>query len=532
MNAVIPRLQSLLSSTDPAAASAAASSLGLIGTVQSLDVLTAARATATGTVLQSVLEGLTTGADLLATQGDRSSSQAAYRSLLTADVPAPIRMRAVRGVVHGGEPGMTDIVMNILAGKDDVARTSVLEAVQQMPSGETVGQIAGMLPKFSIGERVRLISALAKHPTSSNREIVTGALKDGSPDVRIAALRTLRVIGTAASVRPMAAIAVAGKGDEQREARESLVALGAPGTDDTLVVLLRGTQNDMKAEAVKAMRERRVATSSGPLLVAVQDRTPKIRQEAALALRLIAQEGDIPEMLSALQTEKVDGVRKELENSIVATALRINDPAQRDPLVAAAFATAKDRENRSSFIRILGRIGTSQGLATIVPALKDRDKEVVMTTVRALSEWPTPAAYNDLHALATTSTDRTARTLAVRGLVRTTGLDTSLTHDVTLARYREAFALTKDAGEKKQLLALAGAVPSLAAFAMAVDCLQDPELKSDAEITLVTIAEPIARQHHASIKATLEQLVSSTNPTVVEKSKDLLARIARLTGTK
>jgi HEAT repeat protein len=377
-----------------------------------------------------------------------------------------------------------------------------------------------------------LVSALAKHPEPGIRDIVTGSLKDRSSDVRIAALKTLRVIGTAAAVRPIAAVAVASKADEQREARETLAMLAAPGTDDSLVVLLRGTQNDLKAEAVKAMRERRVPASAGPLVVALQDRTPKVRQEAALALRLIAQDGDIPEMLSALQSEKTDAVRKELENSIVATALRINDPAQRDPLVIGVLGTAKDRENKSSLIRILGRIGTAQGLATIVPALKDRDKEVMMATVRALSEWPTPAAYSDLHTLATTSTDRTVRTLAVRGVVRTTGLDTSLTHDAKLGRYREAFALTKDAEEKKQLLALMGAAPSLASFTMAAECVKDPTLKADAEITLVTIAEPIAKDHPAVVAPQLEQLVSSSNPTVVEKSKDLLARIARLTGTK
>ncbi|MBK7259664.1 MAG: HEAT repeat domain-containing protein [Ignavibacteriae bacterium] len=252
---------------------------------------------------------------------------------------------------------MTDAVMGILAGKDEVARTSVLEAVQQMPSGETVRRIAGMLPQLSDGEKVRLISALAKHPEPAMRDIVTGALKDRSTAVRVAALRTLRVIGTAAAVRPMAAVAVASKAEEQREARESLAMLGAPGTDDSLVVLLRGTQNDLKAEAVKAMRERRVPASAGPLVVALQDRTPRVRQEAALALRLIAQDGDIPEMLGALQSEKTDAVRKELENSIVATALRVNDPAQRDPLVIGAPGQ-RTTVNRSSLIRILGRIGT------------------------------------------------------------------------------------------------------------------------------------------------------------------------------
>ncbi len=532
INAAVPKLTSLLASSDAALASTAVSSLGQIGSVQSLDALGSARRSTAGASQLNVLESMALAADLLAARGDRLAAQAVYKDLLSADVPAPLRKRAVRGMVHGGEPGMTDAVMGILAGKDEVARSTVLAAVAQMPSGETVGRIAGMFPQLSVVERVQLVSALAKHPEPAIRDIVTGALRDRSADVRVAALKTLRVIGTAAAVRPLAAVAIASKGEEQREARESLAALAAPGTDDTLVVLLRGTQNDLKAEAVKAMRERRVPASAGPLVVALQDRTPKVRLEAALALRVIAQDGDIPEMLSALTPEKTDAVRRELENSIVATALRINDPVHRDPLVIAAFGTAKDRDNRSSLIRILGRIGTADGLSAIVPALKDRDKEVRMTTVRALSEWPTPAAYNDLHALATTSTDRTVRTLAVRGVVRTTGLDASLSHEAAVARYREAFALAQDADEKKQLLGLMGAAPSPAAFTMAAECAKDPALRADAEITLVTIAEPIVKQHHATIKATLEQLMSSTNPTVVEKSKDLLARIARFTGAK
>jgi type 1 glutamine amidotransferase/HEAT repeat protein len=528
----VPRLQKLLAGADPAVATMAAASLGRIGTVPALDALKAARTTTSGPLQQSVIEGMALAADLLIVQGEKDAALRTYRSLLTADVQAPVRMRAVRGLVHGNDPGLPELVTSVLAGKDDVARTSLLEAVQQMPSGETVHSIAGMLPQLSDGEKVRLLSSLAKHPDPAIREIVTGALKEKSPDVRIAALQTLKSIGTAAAVRPMIAVAVSAKGDEQREARESLALLVAPGTDDSLVILLRGTQNDLKTEVVKAMRERRVPTSAGPLLVALQDRAPKVRQEAALALRLIAEAGDIPEMLSSLQTEKSDGTRKELENSIVATALRINDPAERDPQVIGMLSTTKDRENRMSLVRILGRIGTPQGLETIVPALKDRDKDVMMTSVRALSEWPTPAAYSHLLSLANTSTDRTVRTLAVRGVVRTTGLDTSLTHDGTLGRYREAFALTKDADERKQLLALVGAAPSLAAFDMAAECMNETVLKADAEVTLVTIGEAIVRHDGKAIAPQFEQLRTSSNPAVREKALDLLAHIARMSGNR
>ena len=530
--AAVPRLQALLASQDQNVAVIAASSLGQIGTVGSLDALKAARSTTSGLVQQKVLEGTANAADVLLREGGRSAAVGAFKGLLTADVPSPLRIRAVRGIIHAGDPGQEEFMMSVLAGKDEAARTSVLMSVAQLPTGGTVQKIAAMLPQLAAGEKVRLIAALAKHPDPSIRATVTGALTDKAVDVRIAAVKTLKVIGTAAVVRPLATIAATAKTDEQREARESLAMLGAPGTDDSLVVLLRGSQNDMKAEAVKAMRERRVPTSAGPLVAALQDRAPKVRQESALALRLIAQGGDVPEMLSALQSEKTDGVRKELENTLVATGMRISDPAQRDQQAIAALGATKDRENTISFIRIIGRIGSPQGLSTIVPFLKNRDKDIMMAAVRALSEWPSPAAYNDLHALATSSTDKTVHTLAVRGVVRTTGLDTSLTHDAALARLREAFAMTKDAEEKKQLLALVGGSPSVAAFDAAADLLNEPALRGDAEVTLVAIAEPILRDHSAAVTPVLEQLRSSANTTVQEKSKDLLARIARMNQKK
>jgi type 1 glutamine amidotransferase/HEAT repeat protein len=532
IGSAVPRLQSLLTSPDQNVATIAAVSLGEIGTVQALDVLKAARPATAGAVQQAVLEATAVAAGKVAGQGEREKAIAAFRGLLSDDVAAPVRIRAVRGIISSGEPGLQDFVMEVMAGKDEPARTTVLQAVGQISDGETVGKVAAMLPRLPDGEKVRLLAALAKHADLSTREAVTGVLKDKSADVRMAAFRTLGVIGTAGSVRTLAAAAVATKGEEQRVARESLASLTAPGTDDTLVVLLRGTQTDLKAEAVRAMRERRVPTSAGPLLTALRESSPKVRQEAALALRLIAEEDDIAAMITALETEKTEGVRKELENSIVAAGLRISEPAQRDPLVRAALASAKIRENKASFIRILGRIGTSQGLTTIAPYLKDRDKDVMLAAVRALSEWPSAAAYTDLHALATTATDRTVRTLAVRGLVRMTGMDTALTHDGTLARYREAFALTADPEEKKQLLALVGSSPSLAAFDAAADGLKEPALKADAEVTVVTIGEAIVRSQYAAIAPVIEQLRSSANPMVQEKVKYLLNRIARLKKAK
>ncbi len=76
------------------------------------------------------------------------------------------------------------------------------------------------------------------------------------------------------------------------------VALVDCGNDPKAKAILAALEaRSLKAEAVKAMRERRVPASAGPLVVALQDRTPKVRQEAAIALRVIAQDGDVPATL-------------------------------------------------------------------------------------------------------------------------------------------------------------------------------------------------------------------------------------------
>ena len=525
--AAVSGLQKFLSNADPAVASMAAVSLGRTGTLPALNALKGARKTSTGAVQQSVLEGLLRAAESLAMTDEKSTAFDVYRELSVEGVPAPIRIAAVRALVHGSTDAPA-IVMSALGGKDEVTRTAVLQAVQEMPTGETVRKIAGMLPQLSDGGKVQLLSALAKHPDAAILQTVTGALKEPSSDVRTAAVHTLSKIGTAASVRSLALTASSAQGTEQREARESLASLGAPGTDDSLTALLSSSVEKIRSEAVRAMRERRVPATVAPLLSTLKDNSPKMRQDAALALRLIAAERDIPALLTALLAEKADAPRRELENSIIATTLRIPDAARRDPAIISALTGTKDRENRMSLLRVLGKIGTPGALATIMPALKDRDKDVMLTAVRSLSEWPTPAAYEELQALASGTKDNTVRTLALRGAVRTTGLDTLMAHDVALSRYRNAFALTRTTEEKKQLLSLTGAAPSQAAFDIAVECLKDPALKPDAELALVTSAEGIVLRAGKTIAPQLEGLLGSSNPTVREKSGALLSRIERL----
>ncbi|MBK7259663.1 MAG: hypothetical protein IPI01_18050 [Ignavibacteriae bacterium] len=86
---------------DATLASAAASSLGRIGTVQSLDALTASRTATAGVGAGECIEGDATRGRSPAAAGERVAAQAAYRTLLGAECRHRSVPRAVRGVVHG-----------------------------------------------------------------------------------------------------------------------------------------------------------------------------------------------------------------------------------------------------------------------------------------------------------------------------------------------------------------------------------------------------------------------------------------------
>jgi len=128
----VPALTPLLSGTDTAVASAAASALGRIGSTDAIAALTSARDTSAPVVQRSVLESLLQCADLLLAGGDVKAATAIYNGLFTPRFPEAIRVAAWRGLVLADTHERSDLVTRALSGKDQPLQIAALKVLREL----------------------------------------------------------------------------------------------------------------------------------------------------------------------------------------------------------------------------------------------------------------------------------------------------------------------------------------------------------------------------------------------------------------
>jgi hypothetical protein len=145
----------------------------------------------------------------------------------------------------------------------------------------------------------------------------------------------------------------------------------------------------------------------------------------------------MPVVLDALLASPLEGAeaeRTDAEKTVVALGQKLASLDGRSAVVRTRLAAQKTTESRVRLIGLLGMIGDPAALPVLRSALKDREADVVDAGVRAMAAWPTSAAREDLLALARDLRNETHRLLAIRGLIRTIGLDP----------YRDARAVVAD----------------------------------------------------------------------------------------
>ena len=139
----------------------------------------------------------------------------------------------------------------------------------------------------------------------------------------------------------------------------------------------------------------------------------------------------------------------------VASVARTN-PRERSRAgtVMALLAEEKNPKKKIDLLRVLGKIGDDTSLALIRSALSDKDEGVVDAAVRALADWPTGMARDDVYEVARSSFALHHRVLSVRAFVRMIGLERFRAPDGAVADLLRALAVAPRAEEKKLILGM------------------------------------------------------------------------------
>jgi type 1 glutamine amidotransferase/HEAT repeat protein len=520
----VPVIQPYLAAGEKEMAVAAASALGEIGDPAAARVLSMARQTSRGVVLQKVLDGSLKCADRFTMNGDTAQALEIYRELAVIGQPLPVRLGALRGMVLLLPENAGPLVVQALQDTSSYLRSGATQLVREVHGAESIRGIVARLGSLPPDGQVQLLSALDDRHEPEVFAAMVEATKSRQPEVRAAALRALAKSGNAHAVRTFVQATVNGTREDSRIARDGLYALNGPAVNDSVLAMVPGASPKAKSELLAALAARKVSSAVPLVLREAADSNPAVRTEAAKALRTLARPEDLPALVDRLVRAKGEGERKAWETTVVAVARKENDPARKMDPIVTAYKTANAKGARISLLTVAGKISAPASLDLLREALKDRDPDIRLSAIRGLSLWPAPDPVEDLWDVAQHSKVPTHRAVALRGVVRLLGLESDRSADETVSWYQRALALAPGLEERKRLLSSMADARVPASLLFSSSCMDDPQYRTDADLVTVRIAENIMGNHKDAVIRPLTKVVKqSQNPTAVQRARELLS---------
>jgi len=501
---------------------AAVAALGRIDDRMATLAIAMVKDKATGATKTAALDAYLRCADRLAAKGQKDAAGAIYKQLYAAGEPMIVRVAAARGMIETAGDKTSEVIVEMLKSADKPIQTVAIATLKEVAKTNVIKAAAEQMANLEAGQQAQLISALTDCGDKVALPTVLAAAKNSHDLVRVTALRAMGTLGDVSSVDMLVGAAAVSGGEEQKAAQESLYRLRGADVDDAILEKLPEADAKAKVELVRSCEQRDIKASVPVLMKTAKDADAKVRIESIKAMRAVAGPQDISALIE-LQLAASGNDRNELEKTVVAVTRKIPEDKGQATNVLAALPMAKDVDAKCSLLSVLGKIGDEAALPVLRKSLGDKEDKITDAAVRALSDWPTAAPAADLLKVAQTSENQVHKTLALRGYVRLAALKSNRPAEETMKMYKDAMALAADASEKKMVLSGLGSTNSFEAMQMAAGYLDDKELKEEAEVAVVKIAETTMKEHSSQTKETLQKVINgTTNESVREQAQKLL----------
>ncbi|MBP7706402.1 MAG: HEAT repeat domain-containing protein [Candidatus Aminicenantes bacterium] len=480
--ASVPALARQAAGKDASLAADAIKALGKIGGAEAVKALTGILGNSAPALKTEAASALLYAAERALAAGDKAGAAAVYDKVFSANVSPAARRAAFQGRIAAG-PEPKGLILKALTGKDASLYEPALAAVPDHIGADEIGRIADLADKLPVPAQVQMTTLLARYPAETARPYLLKTAESPSPDVRSAALRALAAAGDGKTVLFLANKAARTAGAEQDAAREALARMKGLDVDAAVLEHLGKAGDDaVKAELVRAAGARRVAGAKTALMALVASGAPGLKARAAAALQTLAGQADIPALLDLLGGLEDETAREALQDTVAAAARTNPRELARAGEVEARLATEKDPGKRADLLRVLGKIGDDSALPLVRAARSDAAEAVVDAAVRALADWPTPAARDDVFDVARTALVLNHRVLAMRAYIRMIGLEPYRSPEGAAADLLRVLALSPRPEEKKLVLGLLGRFPCVTSLKAAESLLADPTVAAEAKL--------------------------------------------------
>ena len=261
----------------------------------------------------------------------------------------------------------------------------------------------------------------------------------------------------------------------QDAARRTLGSLKGRDVDDAIVALLgQPAPAALTAELLRAVADRRIFLAKPAVSAALAAASPAVRIEGLKTLRAIGTPSDASPVLDLLLKSGDDAERAEAEKTVTALLQKIGEPGE--PVTSRQDAPGR-REGPGcpgDAHRPAPADGGRRGAARAAHgARRTPTPGVVDAAARAIAEWPTATARDDMLKILRESKDETHRLLAFAGLVRLVSLDANRLPEAAVADLKGLSGLAWRPEEQKLVLGALAAFPCQDALNLATGFLAE-----------------------------------------------------------
>ena len=485
----VKKLLALTESGDEALRRAARSALAGIGDPAAGPVLSTVRVTSSQAERAEAPALYLRFARRLREAGRTAESLSAARSMLASygrPEESQVASDALSLIVSIlGDKALPDLV----AAVDSPApalRGAALEAAVTLGQEEATARWVEKGAASGPEVRAAIVAMLGRRGDATAQPFVRECLRNREEIVRLAAIPAAVRLGGNAVVPDLAGLIGAAGADEAAALKTALLQFEANDVVPEAVRLVDRTPHPGKAVLIDVLGEKGARGEIERIFALAADSDPATRASALGTLAKLAGEGDLPRLVTMLE-KAVDGDDiVNLQKAVAAAAVRDTAPARRGAaLVDLMAAAAPDR--KAIVLRVLPEVGGEAALRAAVAETGNTDSRVQTAAIYALSQWPDYRAAGELLRIATTTTSKRHRLLAIDGYVRLVGR-ANMPEQKKLALFESLLAQPFDAADKKLVVAEAATVREPESLRLLARYLDDPVLGEQAAAGLLEMA--------------------------------------------
>ena len=518
-------LGKLLSDSDQDCVYSAAMALGKIANKKATQLLGDALKSAPDEQHAVLARAYLLCADNLRVKDNKMAAAVIYEQLYNPDESTQIRMMALKGLVKSGKKEVITVVLESLQSDEPAIRGLAVRLIKNHPNEIPTSDLVNELKDLPEQGQIALIHALTDRGDAASLHSIVALLQSDTEALRLAALESIGKLGDSKVVGVLIGFAAEGSDSERSVALKRLGLLQGDGVNEAITRLLQNDDAGIRIAAVKTLVTRTVDDAAPALVETLNDSDEKVRIESWKALRALGTEKELSAIIALWLKVEVNAEIKAAEDAIVGITRNSSSPQKTTKLLLALRHSPKTNNLRISLLRALGRIGDSSALPALREGLENTNPDIKNEAIRALSSWPTAEPLQDLKNVMENEENETSKILATRGYITLIRNVDGKPGEV-VKMYEDLMNESDNVEIRKMVLSGLSNIDHIKALNVVEPWLKDEDLKEEAGIAAVTIADEIKEDSPDYVRKILKKILDDLeNEWTLDQAEEMLGEI-------